>query len=147
MKKALLLLVFAALMNHSFAQGNLQFNRVVNYNLTGNLTTASSGKVIVQSTTITVPNGKVLKIESATCRLSTTTSSLFSGDVPCILLNNNIISVYRSTGSGGFLPLFGNFPMWLPEGSHTLQLVVDVGAGTNETAFGMVTGIEFNIIP
>jgi hypothetical protein len=147
MKKVLLLLVFAALMFHSFSQGNLQFNRVVNYNLTGNLTTASSGKVIVQTITITVPTGKVLKIESATCRLSTSTSSLFSGDVPCILLNNNIISVYKAVGSTGFLASIGNFPIWLPEGTHTLQLVVDVGAGTNETAYGMVTGIEFNIIP
>ena len=126
-----------------FAQGNLQFNRVVNYNLTG--TTSTTSIQTIQTISIIVPVGKVWKIESASSRIQGS-SGLSNGSgsaVASILIDNNFISV-APVASASYLPL------WLYEGTHSLQLVVDNIGGSSCTgcvAYGMVTGIEFNVVP
>lgn len=131
-----------------FAQGNLQFNQIINYNLTGNLNSIQTGQFQLQTISITVPANKVWKIESASCKISNASSYLWGanpGNEVYIFLDNNYIGIMRaSTTSNNDTSIL---PLWLTAGNHTLQLVVDIAAGATQTAYGMVTGIEFNVVP
>jgi hypothetical protein len=140
--KILILSVLFLPFSFLFSQGNLQFNRVVNYNLSGN--PASSGAYIIQTISIVVPANKVWKIESATSRFSSTSTMYGTSSYVCgIILNNNAINCnVSSVGANTYLP------MWLSAGTYSLQLQVDLtNSITGAICYGMITGIEFNIIP
>ena len=107
------------------AQGNLQFNQVLNLEIT--CCTAS---------TFTVPVGKVWKIEGAMA---------YNNSYPTRItaINGNPMEAYL-TGytylSLGILPI--PLPYWLPTNT---QVSFNTGSGLGQK--GYVSIIEFNVIP
>jgi hypothetical protein len=121
-----LLLFSCLLISLSFkAQGNLQFNQVLNLEIT--CCTAS---------TFTVPVGKVWKIES---------SMAYNNNSPTRIsaINGNPMEAYL-TGytylNYGILPI--PLPYWLPTNT---QVSFNTGSGLGQK--GYVSIIEFNVIP
>ncbi len=108
----------------SFAQGNLQFNQVILYDIPGNT-----------SQSITVPAGKVWKIESA------------STSHPCnsiYLLNSSgqYIAQLYIPGNANLSSSSLTLPYWLPSSFSGSFRV-----GDNCVNRGSVSIIEFNVIP
>ena len=121
-----LLLFSCLLFSFSFkAQGNLQFNQVLNLEIT--CCTASA---------FTVPVGKVWKIEG---------SMAYSNNYPTRItaINGNPMEAYL-TGytylNYGILPI--TLPYWLP-----MNTQVSFNTGNTIGYKGYVSIIEFNIIP
>ena len=131
--KNILLILAIAFSSASFAQGNLQFNQVVNEEFTG------SYNGYFNSGNITVPAGKVWKIESASLvmmdanpgigqPLSTSSLSLVVGKYICVYTN---------------VPEFARFPIWLSEGTYA----VGGYASGPITYSANLSAIEFNVVP
>jgi hypothetical protein len=129
MKYLLSLLFLSFLSLSAFAQGNLQFNRVL--------------KVSDQAQT--VPAGKVWKVVSywqGNLNVTSNTQSTCANNsrhTPFIL-DGEVYYLFRnvSTGSSNFLIAPSNeLPMWLPAGS-TLQ---------TQCSKDFLSVIEFNIVP
>lgn len=122
------------------AQGTLQFNQVRLFNMQVN----AGGATYPETTqSITVPAGKVLKIESAYCSMSFNTgASSLDGR---IMLDNRMIwaadlSSYAAAN---------RFPIWLPSGTYTLRLYQNCnGCSTtsNPIIYGTVSAVEFNVV-
>ena len=132
------------------AQGNLQFNQVINVNLSGVINTGVSGNLLIQTLNVTVPANKVWKIEGATTRINSSTSSPITGlaaaNKPYIFLDNNLIGFLNF--SAGVLVTSESMPFWISSGSHTFQLVVDISSsGSLQQVYGLISALEFNIIP
>lgn len=129
------------------AQGNLQFNQVLQPSITtSNL--AGSGVV---SQTITVPTGKIWKIENASYAryANGNTNSPFyiwggTSNVT-VYLDEYLISDFLSSG-GTFRE--AKFPIWLTAGDYTLRIVNhSTSAQTSLTHKATLSVIEFNIVP
>lgn len=134
---------------YSFAQGNLQFNQVVYQELSFS---QSVGVTNPQTQiTITVPTGKVWKIESAFAAGKTYQSSSSYGGAYGLYTENLTLAIneriiYNSTQN---TPQ-AIFPIWLPAGSYTLTLGRNgiINPPTFPTTYnGSISAIEFNIIP
>ena len=133
--KNILLILAIAFSSASFGQGNLQFNQVVN-----NSYTATLGTTRTTIGTITVPAGKVWKIESANYyvtqagnRISGRGSSLYIA-----YIGDNLI--WDGTNGLGHQDFF---PIWLPSGTY------DVSSRSSSTYLVTVnfSAIEFNVVP
>ena len=124
MKRVFLFFFFALVAclfsQKSFAQGNLQFNRVISASLSLNASQSS--------TLITVPAGKVWKIESI---LATYTNSEHTYEI-----NGNSFKIWEQ--------YVINYGMWLKAGD-TFR-VVNGPNGANATKY-FYSIIEFNIVP
>lgn len=111
--------LFLVSIQASFAQGNLQFNQVITYAF------ASSN-----TTPITVPAGKVWKLEN--CMLNSTSNTytfmLYNG------VNYNLRQQLTSSQ-------VANFPFWLSAGTSVTFGSAGGAAG------GILSIIEFNIVP
>lgn len=155
--KKIISTIFTLVCLNSYSQGNLQFNKVVNYDLSGILnSTNTTLNYTLQTVTITVPIGKVLKIESANVRsIYTYPSNIQVQYVNTeIILDNVVINrevkdlsynqIVSNSGS-----IFGTFPIWLSSGSHTLALICDnpYSLSSSLSGYGKVTAIEFNVLP
>jgi hypothetical protein len=99
------------------AQSNLEFNRAVKEKISVNFTGLN--------TTIIVPNGKILKICSASVYPSTYTT-VTGWSVPTI--DGQSINA---------------LPIWLPAGTYSVVWYVTSANGV----FFSYSGIEFNIVP
>jgi hypothetical protein len=133
------------------AQGNLQFNQVINLNLSGVINAGLSGNLLVQTLNVTVPANKVWKIEGATTRINSSTSSPITGlsstgNRSYIFLDNNLIGfIYQSTV---VLATSVSMPFWISSGNHTFQLVADISSsGSPQQIYGMISALEFNVLP
>ena len=147
MKKLILLFTFVLLSFEFNAQqetpGNLQFNRVVNYTLdfnTGEITgNANQGHGVVG--TITIPDGKVWKIESVSVshRDSSRGNSLSGAHGSCHLSlgRMKIYDPYGPYSDSGRIDIF---PMWIPSGEYDVY-----GYDCNNSALSL-SAIEFNIV-
>jgi hypothetical protein len=111
MRKLLLLFFFFTALNLN-AQGNLQFNQVLS------LDANSAGNPV------TVPAGKVWKIESVAFSSNNAYFQIKWGGVNYFVLNNTTP--------------YANLPYWLPS-NESISLVSNVNA--------KVSIIEFNIVP
>lgn len=131
-----LLLAIAAM-----GQGNLQFNQVKYINLSYVLPNGNSYQTYDQ--VITVPAGKVWKIESAIGSNKSNSTSYVS-PTTSVTLDGGILSFYSSS-TGNYQA--AAFPIWLPEGSYTLGLISAGSSFTGSTIIGRVSLIEFNVIP
>lgn len=134
MKKIILtLLLMFFLTTSSKAQSNLEFSRAVKEKYT--FTTAGL------NTTLIVPNGKVLKITSATVTPVYTNSGYSSASIDGQIIafsNSEKSNTYAyATNLVNMIPL----PMWLPAGTYI------VFAGTSANGTFSYSGIEFNIVP
>ena len=126
--------LFVVISATSFAQGNLQFNQVINVS---GLT--PGGNVF---TTVTVPAGKVWKITSSSWLSSTgnITSSNYSMHPLCI--GSFLLNGWFSYNGGTYNPV--TFPIWLEEGDYDVKYC-DASGYSNFTY--AISAIEFNIIP
>ena len=133
MKKTIFILgiLFLSFFSAS-AQGNLEFNRVIKENYP--LSQGTNG-----NETISVPEGKVWKITSAT--IDPTTTSEGYGE-PWARIDGHIVAYVNSSSID---LIISPFPLWLPAGTYSLIYYggfYDDGA----KAFSY-SGIEFNIVP
>ena len=133
--KNILLILAIAFSSASFGQGNLQFNQVVN-----NSYTATLGTTRTTIGTITVPAGKVWKIESANYYV-TQAGNRFSGrgsSLYIAYIGDNLI--WDGTNGLGHQDFF---PIWLPSGTY------DVSSRSSSTYLVTVnfSAIEFNVVP
>lgn len=131
MKKTLFVFIFSCLGAALFAQGNLQFNAVKFYELT--IAQTSTTVYLLGTQSITVPAGKVWKVESAGCASYQATNNLTSSG-GFILLDGRIIS---ATGYG---------PVWLVPGTYTVAIQGNTLA-SGYSYNGYFSAIEFNIVP
>lgn len=119
------------LLTGAFAQGNLQFNRVVSEN-TATVVGTNEYETIG---TIVIPAGKVLKIES-------TSLTYIDGTDMNILTNTVYIDRHIAWSGTNKAKLF--LPLWLPEGTY--NIVTYASTSTPNTQF-TYSAIEFNVIP
>ena len=156
--KCLMVVIAVSLTAHLHAQGNLQFNRVVNFNYSGTQNqSASGGLMTYQSATINVSAGKVLKIESAGVKLTIVSSPLqppyFPSDYTNLVLNNIPIALESGAPPSSYAGTTVRdksmgFPIWLSSGSYQVKLQ-GYSSNTNQDflAYGWISAIEFNIVP
>lgn len=121
----LLFFIFLLMSLNFTAQGNLQFNQVLNLEITYNT-----------ALTYTIPAGKVWKIEGGMA---------YSPNSPTRITNINgnpmeayITGYYAQNYSVYPIPL----PYWLPANT---QITFNTGSGVGQK--GYVSIIEFNVIP
>ncbi|MDA9121124.1 hypothetical protein N9J52_03720 [Flavobacteriales bacterium] len=123
--KHLFTFLLVAISATSFAQGNLQFNQVINVS---GIKPAGNNAF----TTVTVPAGKVWKITSST-----------------FLINGEYTADYVCIGSNLLYGHFGpyalqTFPIWLQEGDYDVE---NCNVTTYYSTVYAISGIEFNIVP
>lgn len=138
MKKILSIAVLLISLSVS-AQGNLQFNQVINAEVVG------TGTFEFNMGSITVPAGKVWKIESTT--LSYTNFSISS--LPTNILPGSTtinVSIGRHLAYGGASQHeAAKMPLWLPSGTYDLT-----NRTQNSTSYSYtfaISAIEFNVVP
>jgi hypothetical protein len=131
------IIIFLLLSLNLFSQGNLQFNQVIIRDFTvNNLGTPSSA--ICSPSTISVPAGKVWKIEQASVYIDTYTNSTSTGVTYSLFVGNSLVS--RNVTS--------LTPLWLPEGTYTIKIVTDTFGNPYSNSYkASINAIEFNIIP
>ncbi len=136
MKKILSIVVLLSMFVVANAQGNLEFNRVFLVEQSFVVPTNVSSPFSEQ--TITVPAGKVWKIESVMANYSFNVgSNLGVGSTVAVLLNRK--TLYQAG-------VMAEFPIWLPEGTYTLRYVYTSNTGSvGSEIYGGISGIEFNV--
>lgn len=111
------------------AQGNLQFNQVIN----GELTVLVDYTTTVMGT-ITVPAGKVWKIES-TSQMYDSGTTVYSDGHP-VFINNHLVWQKNNYYAAEQLPL------WLSAGTYTVK-----ATGSDSALTFSYSAIEFNVVP
>jgi hypothetical protein len=131
MKKLILIIICFVSLQLS-AQGNLQFNQVIN--ISYDFTSSSSEGVIG---TLTVPSGKVLKIEGASllrnwgtyfAELVSSYAMIIIADIPVFARTNDIRCL----------------PLWLSEGTYDIYSSFSASSGNFRAG---ISAIEFNVVP
>ena len=154
-KQIAMALITIAISNVLSAQGNLQFNRVVQESFVLSLPSSNNLQSV---TTITVPEGKVLKIESGSIYTGTlsvvgqslgTVSFYYKSPMSAALLVNNHCIFQNSMISGNEAEsvLYHPDHIWLNAGTYTLSVQVAYSSQENTTYRIGYSGIEFNIVP
>lgn len=132
--KYLFTILLVAISATTFAQGNLQFHKVVN--VSGAIPLGNN-----VSTTVTVPVGKVWKI---------TSSSWFNGSTGSSIANYNLCIGAHALFGRINSEQFTFLPVWLEEDDYDIKIC---GTQVNLSSFGAVpidyaiSGIESNIVP
>jgi hypothetical protein len=116
MKKIIFVCIFFCLASNSHSQYNLQLNQVINLEFT------SAG------TTVTVPVGKVWKIEN--CLITSI------NNYACMVLNGTTYYLRQHNTSSS---AWDNFPYWIGEGK-----TVTFGGNCSP---GVLSILEFNLVP
>ena len=135
--KKLILIAMCFISLQLSAQGNLQFNQVINLDYTS----AISGISKVNLGSVTVPAGKTWKIESGTLYRDSGTSNIGEA-VAANLAFNNILVCDNKTNNN---PNGTNYPIWLSAGTY--QVVMSQNVSSNLTYVFSISIIEFNIVP
>ena len=143
MKIRLLFLLFIAFTLGLEAQGDLQFNQVLNFDL---VIPAESGSGTKSSIVpLTIPTGKVWKVVSASANSGPGTTVNSSMNVQ-LRLDEVLIFILPAASS---FSLGNVMPIWLPAGEHSIELLY-YWSSSNFAASGDVNGklsvIEFNIV-
>jgi hypothetical protein len=128
---SILILPFTTL----FAQGNLQFNQVKNVEVIGS---TSSNNYTTTIGSITVPSGKVWKIESVSSIENSSPMGFGSYQWNIVTLIGNHLAT--SSQSSTLL----HFPIWISPGNY---LVKCVGSSSPLNILTSISAIEFNIVP
>lgn len=140
-----MLLTFALFTSALYAQGNLQFNQVINLSMNTPQGVGNSGNNNL-TLTVTVPTGKVWKIESANLSYQFVSNGKYyvadaTNEITQLVLDGAIIAVE----SDNFYKTPG--PVWLAAGSHTFILQGYINSSSQYKWNALITGIEFNILP
>jgi hypothetical protein len=137
MKRIITFLTIAfACINLANAQGNLQFNRVVNIEF--RRTFPAYGTTYVD-TNIVVPTGKIWKVESSQGIASQ--DSLFLNPGPVYSLSNN----GNPNPTIDYLPIYATKP-YLPTGTYKLGIWINSAQSYIYGYKIMVTAVEFNVV-
>ncbi|MDX2001887.1 MAG: hypothetical protein SFW35_05630 [Chitinophagales bacterium] len=136
----LLLMVFGLAV---FAQGELQFNQVRNIALS---VSGNGATTLTQTQSVTVPSGKVLKVETAYFSYSAASTptayyALAGGSNYVNLIINDVI--VSSTGST--LPSNGGV-YWLPAGTYSFVMQGYINSSGSFILRSNVSCLEFNVI-
>ncbi len=133
MKKIIILALLISVCKIN-AQGNLQFNDVKNIEITGTTSPFDPNIGVPISTigTITVPTGKVWKIESTSVK-ENNTSDISSTPSYVLILNN-----HRASGNSSI------FPIWLSAGNYLVKVS---GGAASIAVIASISAIEFNVTP
>ena len=139
MKKIFIIIVLLLSISSIKAQGNLQFNQVKNIEITGTTLPydAQLGYPISTIGTITVPLGKVWKIESISSKENSLRQIAGIGSVTLI---GNLVAATDVSNSFPEAKL----PIWLSSGSYPIKISSAIGTFNIITA---ISAIEFNIVP
>ena len=132
MKRLIIIAICLVSLNLS-DQGNLQFNQVINQVFNGTYNT------YFEAGTITVPAGKVWKIEAAS--LTRTDSSPVSGVINAGSFHSLTIAGHVAYYSSA--PESSNFPIWLSEGTYPVGGYVSSSIPSRVS----ISAIEFNVVP
>lgn len=130
--KNILLILAIAFSSASFAQGNLQFNQVINGEMVAVVPVSST---VIGS--ITVPAGKVWKIEAVSLISSTSPNeweALGSNNYQVFIDNLNVFhgnAQYKKT------------PIWLSAGTYSVK----ARSGSSQNYSFSYSAIEFNVVP
>ncbi|MDB4678442.1 hypothetical protein OAE93_01800 [bacterium] len=125
--KHLFTFLLVAISAACFAQGNLQFNQIVQSDFSG--TTNITG-------TIVVPVNRVWKVEHAGGLLNFTLPSVPGGTSDFISIGNFTVWISADRGSA-------DLPLWLGPGSYTVN-----GRFNSSTPASLsISAIEFNVVP
>lgn len=155
MKKVILSLACLLLMavTGSFAQGNLQFNQAIKLDIVGApIVGSGSNYVQIANQMVTIPAGKVWKIESKFVNITkgqyttTTFSWLYSagGFTPVLYMDNTIIWA-GTTNPNNFTD---HQLIWLPAGTYDFSLWCQRTSNAVPFTFtAVVNAIEFNVVP
>lgn len=121
------------------AQGVLQFNAVKNINL---YITGPGSSTADNDTVITIPQGKVWKVESASTSENYVPGgwSPYLGDGAFVFIDNTVVYFsdidYRTP-----------FPLWLKAGTHNFTLSGYQGSSSQYEWRALISAIEFNVVP
>lgn len=145
MRKVFLLLGLVLSVTAVIAQGNMQFNQVINLTISTSFAPGNSSSNN-QTLVVTVPAGKVWKIESANMSYQSSSSSKYfvadaSNEICQVVLDGAIIAV----SSDDFYKTPG--PIWLAEGAHTFILQGFINSSSQYRWHALITAIEFNVVP
>jgi hypothetical protein len=136
--KKLLLIVICFISLQLFAQGNLQFNQVLNVMKSTNFSSGTGGGVVISSS-FTVPTGKVWKIEGLYQGV-TFVGAASGSQISYIIDPSANLNLMKSNASENIL--------WLPAGTYAIRFSWGCGsASCSGTVYNTVNAIEFNIIP
>ncbi len=157
-----ILLFFLFISKVSLSQTNLQFSKVVYFKTSGNYQgNPNLSNVINQlnykDTSISVPVGKVWKIESANVTSHGGSSGFelapvnsgYSYGGNFLLLDNLLIASQTSANyTESKIDKYSNFPIWLPSGSYSLKLIgQSVAASVSYTVYASISALEFTLVP
>ncbi len=144
MRAIFIVISFIMVTGVMFAQGNLQFNQVVNYTIN---TPFGSGLSRPNETlVVTVPAGKVVKIESAHLSCQSNSSIYYiignsSSPTGHLVLNGAIIACFDNAAR------VHEGPIWLTAGTHTFFLQGFFNSSSQYRWNAFVSGIEFDVVP
>ena len=131
--KKILLLSACLISLHLSAQGNLQFNRVINHTISGTV------GLFATIGSVTVPAGKVWKLESANFTFTNAgRNTALSSPAMVAYIGDNLI--WDGNNSDGTKSLF---PIWLPAGTFEVK----ASSSNAWSMFININAIEFNVIP
>ena len=142
MKIRLLFLLFITFTLGLEAQGDLQFNQVLNFDLV--IPSESSSGIKSSIVPLTIPTGKVWKVVSASANSGAGTSINTSMNAQ-LRLDEVLIFILPAASS---FSLGTVMPMWLPAGEHSVELKYSWGSSSNGAGDvnGKISVIEFNIV-
>jgi hypothetical protein len=141
-----------------YAQGNLQFNQVrkITWTQTTPVGGINSNKYhLMGPFVVTVPVGKVLKIESMNVskqRISPMNSyqealgATSYTDPPSLFLEETMVFSSPSASGSSAQNNLNAAITWLPAGDHNFYIAGYVNSIANTYA-ALLTGIEFNVVP
>jgi hypothetical protein len=135
MKKFFFILAFCT-SNLSWGQNNLQFNSAVFNSIEG-----ISNQQIVG--TIIVPQGKVMKIESA----SVVAVEGFSGVMPPTHSNQGILEATINNMLVFSSEKDTKFPVWLPTGTYNVRIYCGTNPLNTFNHSFSYSGVLFNLVP
>lgn len=119
------------------AQNNLEFSRVINQDIY--LLSDGTTSYKETSITLTVPAGKVWKVESATVAEKFNGSNYdYYANGGTLVLNSTVIGRQNSSYTNGL-------PFWLSAGNHELILQGGTSSASYEW-FGHLSIIEFSVV-
>lgn len=134
MKKSILILLFFITLD-ARAQGNLQFNRVVNFSVSQTV----GADTLITFQTFQVPAGKVWKIENVNVGQKRLSGYPEACEY-CTATFNEIIAFMRQNQVTDAI-----FPIWLSEGSYNFK--IGSYPSPSRLISASYSAIEFNVIP
>lgn len=142
--KKLLFISFLFVSLGLFSQGNLQFNQVIQLSGTERVTglTGSVSTGWKNVSTITIPDGKVWKIESADMSVWDDNRSFASGGLQKGSIQFGDFVLYKFSGNHY---IHQKWPIWLKSGSYQLKLVNGESTDSSSLHY-QIFALEFNIV-